>query len=258
MDENLNTSPVENQEQAAPQLSPVEQEALEQGWVPKDQYQGDEHKWVDAGEFLRRGELFKKIESQSREIKDVRRALVEMKKLHASVREVEYQRALDTLKAQKKEALENNDADAVIAADERIDLIKEQQRQLQVETVETPQTGEEHPEFVNWKSKNQWYVNSGPMKAFADALGAELAQEGLPPSEVLRRVEAEVKKEFPHKFRNPNQARPNAVEGAGRPAGGDKGFQLTSDERKVMQTFVRTGVMTEAEYIKELKRVKGV
>lgn len=260
MDENLNTPPIENQEPApqAPQLSAVEQEAMESGWVPKDQYQGDEHKWVDAGEFLRRGELFKKIENQSREIKDVRRALVEMKKLHASVREIEYQRALDTLKAQKKEALENNDADAVIAADERIDLIKEQQRQLQVETVETPQTGEEHPEFVNWKSKNQWYVNSGPMKAFADALGAELARDGIPPSEVLRRVESEVKKEFPHKFRNPNQARPNAVEGAGRSAGGDKGFQLTSDERKVMQTFVRTGVMTEAEYIKELKRVKGV
>jgi len=260
--EQENQTPELNQEAnaapEAPQLSPVEQEALASGWVPKDQYQGEEHKWVDAGEFLRRGELFKKIENQSREIKDVRRALVEMKKLHANVQEIEYKRALETLRAQKKEALENNDADAVIAADERIDLIKEQQRQLQAETVEPVQSGEEHPEFVNWKTRNAWYVNSGPMKAFADALGADLARQGMPPSEVLRKVEAEVKKEFPHKFRNPNQDRPGAVEAPSSRSGGDKGFQLSPDERRVMQTFVRTGVMTEAEYIKELKRVKGV
>lgn len=242
-----------------PSYSPVEQEAIENGWVPKEQYNGEEHKWVDAAEFLRRGELFKKIENQSRELKDVKRALIEMRKLHASVQEVEYKRALDTLRAQKKEALENGDADAVIAADERIDLVKEQQRQLSAETVEPEQSGAQHPEFVAWTEKNQWYVNSNPMRAFADALGADLARQGLPPSEVLKKVEAEVRKEFPHKFTNPKQARPGAVESpSGRGAGNTKGFTLSQDERRIMQTFVRTGVMTEEEYIRDLKKIKGV
>lgn len=250
--------PQEGEQIEAPELTPVEQEALAAGWVPKDQFNGEEHKWVDAGEYLRRGELFKKIENQSKELKDVKRALQEMKKLHSEVREVEYKRALETLKAQKKAALEDGDAEAVIAADERIDLIKEQQRALQTEQAEVPQSGEEHPEFVEWKSKNSWYVSSGPMKAFADALGAELAQQGLTPSQVLRKVEEEVKKEFPHKFQNQRAARPSAVEGPSGRGGSSSGFTMTPEEKRIMHTFVRTGVMTEAEYIKELKRVKGV
>jgi len=44
--------------------TPVELQARDSGWVPKEEYKGEEHKWVDAGEFLRRGELFKKIEDQ--------------------------------------------------------------------------------------------------------------------------------------------------------------------------------------------------
>lgn len=240
-----------------PELSPVQQEALSSGWVPKEEFNGDTEKWVDAAEFLRRGELFKKIEAQGRELKDVRRALVEMKKLHASVQEVEYKRALDTLKAQKKAALEEGDADAVIAADERIDLVREQQRQLVVPE-DVPQQAEEHPEFVEWKSKNSWYVSSTPMKAFADALGAELAQQGLTPPQVLRRVEEEVRKEFPNKFQNPRQNRASAVEsGNVKTVSGSGSYTLSPDERRVMQTFVRTGVMTEKEYIAELKKVKG-
>lgn len=257
-EQNLPQEGLETTEQVTPELTPVEQEALNSGWVPKDQFNGDEHKWVDAAEYLRRGELFKKIESQSKELKDVKRALQEMKKLHSEVREVEYKRALETLKAQKKAALEEGDADAVIAADERIDLIKEQQRALQQETPEVPQSGEEHPEFVEWKSRNSWYTSSTPMKAFADALGAELASQGLTPPQVLRKVEEEVKKEFPHKFQNPRQARPSAVESTSGRGGAASGFQLTPEEKRVMHTFVRTGVMTEADYIKELRKVKGL
>jgi len=257
MDEEIKDGQEGQQEQEVT-LTPVQQEALASGWVPKEQYHGDQEKWVDAAEFLRRGELFKKIEAQSRELKDVRKALIEMKKLHSSVQEVEYKRALETLRAQKKAALEEGDADAVIAADERIDLVKEQQRQLAVQE-DIPQAGEEHPEFVEWKSKNSWYVNSTPMKAFADALGAELSAKGLTPQQVLKQVEEEVRKEFPNKFQNPRQNRASAVEsGNGKSSSGGGSLQLSPDERRIMQTFVRTGVMTEAEYIKELKRVKGV
>jgi hypothetical protein len=254
--ENENVAP-EGTEQA-PELSPVQQEALDSGWVPKEDFHGDQEKWVDAAEFLRRGELFHKIEAQSREVKDLRKALVEMKKLHASVREVEYTRALDTLKAQKKNALEEGDADAVIAADERIDMVREQQRQLQYEPADIPQTGAEHPEFVAWTAKNSWYVNNNPMRAFADALGQELSAQGLTPPQVLKKVEEEVRKEFPNKFQNPRQARPSSVEGSTPKGSSSGGFQLSPDERRIMNTFVRSGAMTEAAYIADLKKIKGI
>lgn len=246
-----------------PQLSAAETQAMEAGWVPKEEYlkreDAEEHKWVDAGEFLRRGELFKKIEDQSKQLKDVRNALSELKKLQGQVREVEYKRALDALKAQKKAALEDGDADAVMAAEDRIELVKEQVKQFQEEPQEQSNTGSEHPEFVAWTEQNSWYKNSTPMKAFADALGQELARAGNSPSEVLRKVAAEVRKEFPNKFRNPNQDRPGAVEsgkGSGTSRAGS--FQLTDEERRVMHTFIRTGVFkSEKEYVDELKKVRG-
>jgi len=252
-----NNTPAEG-EGTQPEISPVEQEALDSGWVPKEEFNGDEHKWVDAAEFLRRGELFKKIEVQNRELKDVKRALMDMKKLHADVREVEYQRALETLRAQKKSALEEGDADAVIAADDRIDLIKEQQRQLKTEPEPSIEAGEQHPIFVEWTARNSWYTSSTPMKAFADALGAELARDGLTPPQVLKKVEEEVRKEFPNKFRNPRQDRPSGVESSTPRGKTTAKFDLTPDERRIMNNLVRQNVLTEEKYIADLKKVKGL
>ena len=242
------------------ELTPVELEAKDSGWVPKDEYKGDDHKWVDAGEFLRRGELFKKIEDQSKQLKDVRSALNEMKKLQGQVREVEYKRALDTLRQQKKEALIDGDAEAVIAAEERIDLVKEQVKQLQSQPADVQEdSGAQHPEFVAWTEQNSWYKSSSPMKAFADALGQDLARAGNSPSEVLRKVAAEVRKEFPARFNNPNREKPSTVEsGKGSGTSSSTKFVLSDEERRIMNTFIRTGAFkTEAEYINELKKVRG-
>jgi hypothetical protein len=239
--------------------TPTELKAIESGWVPKEEFSGDEHKWVEAGEFLRRGELFKKIEDQGKQLKDVRSALNEMKKLNGQIQEVEYKRALDTLKAQKKVALEDGDAAAVIAADDRIEMVREQQKEMQRQSpVAQSDEGSEHPEFVAWTEQNNWYKSSTPMKAFADALGQELARAGNSPSEVLKKVAVEVRKEFPNKFRNPNQDKPGAVEGGqGRGVQSTGKFTLSDEERTIMNKFVRQNVMTEKEYIEQLKKVRG-
>lgn len=240
-------------------LSEAEIQAKEQGWVPKDEFNGEEHSWVDAGEFLRRGQLFKKIEDQNKQLKDVRFALNEMKKLHANVREAEYKRALESLKAQKITALEEGDAKTVIDVEEQIDLVRQHQSVLQKEQTTIPEP-ESHPEFTAWTERNTWYERFPAMRGYADALGRELAREGLKPAEVLQRVEVEVRKEFPNRFKNPNQEKANNVEGdgGGKASGSSKGFQLPADERRVMQSFVRNGVMTEAEYIKAYKDKFGV
>lgn len=245
------------EENTKPEPTEVELRAMESGWVPKEEYSGEEHKWVDAGEFLRRGELFKKIENQSKELKDVKKALDEMKKLHSQVREVEYKRALETLREQKKTALLEGDADALLAVEDKIDLVKEQQKLLAQEPVEPVE--QVNPEFQAWTERNNWYESNGPMKAFADALGTDLARTGMSPSNVLKEVEKQVRAEFPNKFRNPNQDKPGAVEGAkAKGASRISADNLSDDERRVMRTFVRTGVMTEEQYIKELNKVKGV
>lgn len=258
-DENLNGEQIA--EKTEVEYSPAEQEALAQGWVPKEEFQGDEHKWVDAGEFLRRGELFKKIEDQSKQLKDVKKALADMAKLNADIREHEYKRALESLKEQKKAALADGDADALIDIDDKIAAVREEQRELKANPPAPEQdteSGEVHPEFRAWVSQNQWYTSNGPMKAFADRLGQELQAAGNSPSEVLKKVAAAVREEFPNRFRNPNRDKPGSVESGGtRPAGKRETFQLTDDERRAMNRFVKLGALTEAEYIEQIKQVRG-
>lgn len=238
-------------------LSRVQEEAISQGWVPREEFQGDEDEFIDAAEFVRRGELFRKIESQSKELKDVKKALAGLAQHNAKIREVEYKRALDELKSQKKEALSEGDAERVVDIDEKIDLVKDQQKQLHTQQVQEA-VPEVHPELASWISKNPWYEANPEMRKFADRLGSALAGD-MSPSDVLKEVEKEVKIRFKDKFRNPNRDRPGAVEGAANRQGKsvEADMELTDVEKTVMKTLVDGGHITREEYLKQLKAVKG-
>lgn len=248
-----------NQEKTQVELTPIQEEAFAQGWVPKDEFDGDPEKFVDAAEFLRRGELFQKIESQSKEMKQLRKAMSELAKHNAKIREVEYDRAVQSLKAEKKQALAEGDADKVVEIDDRIDLVKDQQKQFtQQQFQETSIPQETHPELANWISKNSWYESDKKMRAYADTLGVQLANDGLTPREVLKEVEKEVKERFKEKFRNPNRDRVGAVEGVQtRPnTRSTSEYELTDTERTIMNTLIAQKVLTKDEYIAQLKAVK--
>ena len=59
----LNDAPVEtNTPESTPQVDSYEDEARNQGWKPKDEYEGDPTKWRPAKDFVERGELFGKID----------------------------------------------------------------------------------------------------------------------------------------------------------------------------------------------------
>lgn len=239
--------------------SKVQEEALSQGWVPKEEFDGDEERWVDAGEFVRRGELFRKIESQSKELKDVKRALNELAKHNSKVREVEYARAVDALKQQKKTALSEGDADRVVEIDDQLDLVKDQQKQLSQQKLQEVQQEIINPELTNWINKNGWYETDKKMRAYADTIGVQLHQDGLSPTEVLREVEKEVKERFKEKFRNPNRDKPGAVEGASvrSTRSSSAEMELSDVEKTIMKTLVDGGHLTKEEYMKQLAAVKS-
>jgi hypothetical protein len=244
--------------------SPVEIEARASGWVPKEEFHGDEYKWVDAGEFVRRAPLFQKIDLQTRELKELKKGLEALKQHHAQVRDTEYKRALEDLKAAKKDAFIEGDADKIVEIDDKLEAVKDAQRKFAAEqaTEAVRATDPEviHPEFAAWTRRNTWYETSKPMKAFADALGIELRASGMSPSDVLKQVESQVKEEFPQKFRNPNRDKAPAVEGTSKGGGKSQASgeaSLSDDERRIMNSIVRTGAMTKEQYIAELKKVKG-
>mgnify|MGYP003498403038 FL=1 len=259
MTEEIKTEQGAPEQHEAPQLTEIEQRALEMGWRPKEEFAGNEDDFIDAKEFVRRKPLFDKIESQSKEIKNVRKA-VEALKEHYSAREAAaVQTALSKLKEARQEAITNADGAAFDQIDTEIKRVEKEADRLQKLDAEQPQEPELHPEFVAWSKRNSWYSDVGYMRKWADDYGIELSRQGTAPGEVLKKVEAAVKKEFAHKFTNPNKAGAPDVEAGGRSSGGksaDK-FELTPQEEKVMKTLVSTKVMTKEDYIAQVKAMRN-
>lgn len=255
MTEEVNKDPIDPVEPTE-----VEKQAMEQGWVPKDQWNG-EGKWRDAESFLDRGELFGKIDRQNRELRSLKEAQHDFKRHLETVRATEYKRALADLKAQKKEALREGDADAVVEIDEQMEEVREEEFAARQAAASRPaqSNGEDHPEFVSWKNKNSWYSNNAEMRKFADAYGAGLRANGVSPSEVLRDVEATVKQKYATRFSNPNREKASAVEGNAGSAASTKAdkFKLSDGEHRMMKRIVATGAITEEKYIADLKLVKS-
>lgn len=250
------------EQQVAPELSPIEQKALEMGWRPKEEFEGEEDDFIDAKEFVRRKPLFDKIEGQSKELKAVRKAIDALKEHYSQREEAAVTSALKRLKAARKEAIENSDGENFENIDLEIKRVETEAAKIkELQRAET--VPEIHPEFTGWVNKNPWYRDTGYMRNWADDFGSKLhmANPDLTPSQVLKKVEEAVRKEFPHKFTNPNKQNAPDVENgrqAGRSTEG-KGnsveSQLDERSRKIMNDLVRSKTMTKDEYLKQWKEM---
>lgn len=252
-------SDLENTPAEPTESTPAEDQARAQGWVPKDEWQG-EGKWRDAEAFLDRGELFQKIDAQRREVRELRKTQEAFNAHLKTVRDAEYKRALATLRDEKKSALIDGDADKVIKADEQILAVTQEFAEAKRATAPQTRIDPNAPAaFQAWTARNAWYSDSNrAMKLFADNVGTDLHAQGLSASEVLQEVEAQVRKEFPEKFKNPNRDKPSAVEGGKGGVGGTSKevVNLSEMERKTMNTLVKAGVVTKEQYLADLKAVK--
>ena len=256
-------APVAQEQSNEPQQTQVEtssyeEQARAQGWVPREEYTGDPEKWRGPKEFVERGELFSKIDTMGKELKETRKALKMLQEHHSKVKETEYQNALQELKALQKKHLEEGNSDGYLEATELLTDLKAEQKAREVVTKTTPIQPD--PRFVQWADKNKWYQADPEMRKYADAIGLGYAQSnpGLDPEEVLEYVSTQVKYRFKDKFVNPNRTKPNSVEGSSSPSANKSSLELTEDEKRVMNTFVRQGIMTKEAYLEELKKMKGI
>ena len=245
-----------NQESTS-EVNPVEAKAREQGWTPKEEFEANPDnagkKWRDAEEFVDRGELFSKIDELSRKYKSTQKTLDQLNDHHKKVKESEYQRALATLKAQKKEALEEGDADALIEIDDRIADVKAAQKVERTTQAELPE------ELEQWIGKNPWYETDKEMADDADAIGIgyKAKHPSVSPAEVLSHVEKQMKKLYPEKFTNPNRPKAGVESPSTRGTSKSSSPQLTEEQERVVRNFERQGIMTRKEYIEQLKSYKG-
>lgn len=261
MSEELQNVP-EEQTQTNTEPTPVvdsyEDQAREQGWKPKEEYEGDPDKWRPAREFVERGELFGKIDIMGRELKETKKALKLLQEHNTKIKETEYKRAVDELKALQKKHLEEGNSDGYLETTELLTDIKAEQKAREVTAQNTPKQPDIR--FTEWVDQNKWYSSDAEMRDYADVVGMGYAQKnpGLDPEDVLKFVTAQVKVRYRDKFQNPNRNKPSTVEGTNTTSSPKtNSFELTDDERKVMNTFIRTGAMTKEEYIAQVKQMRG-
>ena len=271
MDEVIQAAPVEEQQPAEVQQTeqqphiesdPYESEAREQGWRPKEEFEGDPEKWRPAKEFVERGELFGKIDTLGKELKETKKALKMLQEHNSKVKETEFKRAVEELKGLQKKHLEEGNSDEYLNTTELLTDLKAEQKAREVlnQQQAEQQKNQVDPRFTEWSAKNTWYTKDQEMRQFADTLGLGYAQAnpGIDPDVVLEYVSKQVKQAFRDRFENPNRNKPSAVEGASTPSTAKKdSIELSDDERRVMNTFIRQGVMTKDEYIAQVKAMRG-
>lgn len=268
-EENSNTEV--NEVQAA-----TEKEARLLGWVPKEEFRDGDH-WVDAETFVRRGKeinpilrknnetLLKKLEERDREIAEVKKVAKEFEKFqkeNAERKVQELQKELNTLKEQKKTAVTQGDGDAVVAIDDQIEIIKEQQREAKKapETVveSSPQATQTlDPVITQWMGENAWFGGDQRLTKLADTIGYKinLAYPELSGKAFFDKLDEELQEVLPEQYRKPGK-RSSPVEGAGgsssRPSSTKKGFeQLPPDAKAACTKFVKQGLMTQEQYLAE-------
>jgi hypothetical protein len=254
------TTEVKTEAPAKKEPSAIELKAMEMGWRPVEEWDGDPEEFVDAKEYVGRQPLFEKIQSQGKALKETNKALEALKNHYTRVQEAAVRKAIEELEAQRANAVNDGDGDTFKRLDKKIkDAEKEVDEIKRIQQAPLVQEQPaEHPAFAQWKKQNPWYTASAPMRAFATQLGYDLAAQGMSPEEVLKEVEKEVRKEFPHKFRNPNKdTAPNVENGRGKGAA-TKSLEddMTDAERGIMNTLVRGGHITKEKYLADLKIVK--
>ena len=122
------------------------------------------------------------------------------------------QQELEEVKREYKNAYEAGDADALVAAQEKMTAIKMKAERVNnfkpapvQETkpvVQTPQATTFDEKAVAWQRNNDWFGSDEEMTSFALGLHSKLVKEGVDPrsDEYYERVNTRVRQVFPEKF----------------------------------------------------------
>lgn len=244
-------------------FSEAEQRAYEKGWRPKEEWDESSGKpWISAEEFERRGELFSRIESQNKEIKELKKAFDMLVDHNRKLEEADKNAAIERLNAMRAEAISNNEGAKVVKIEEQIEEVKKIETKLPEPSKTTSAA------FDKWVADNNWYLEDKELHSFADSLGVgyKIQNREKSDEEVYEYVTNNIKKLFPEKFGKPAKKEEAPVDSSPRNRSSSttssksiKVSDLSDDEKKVMNVFVKQRkIMTQDQYLEQLAAAKGI
>lgn len=263
-----NTEVTESKANGTTEPTDMEAKARRMGWIDKERFNGPDHRFVDAEEFVHKGETELPIlRERSRKQDDTIVAMgkaqdamrADMKKIADNMaieQKRNYEKGVAAATTRQRTAAEEGDMPAFDAATAEIAAATPP-----VET-EVPAADAAQPvptEITEFTNKHKgWYMSDLNMTAYADREFEEISKKypGFPLQQQLDAVEASVRKEYPNQFGNPNRNNPGEVEGGGSPPPktpkGKKFSDLPPEAQEMCDTLIRNKVIPDREaYIKE-------
>lgn len=263
--------PVVEKKPDEPEQSEVEKLAMKIGWNPNHK-EGDRD-YKTAEEFILSSKDIqttqtKQNKSLKREIDDLKRSIGNLRGHYDTFYGVQVKALksrIKDLQVRKKEAVEDGDSEAVAMIDNQINEINAIPDALPQDNASEPSE-----EFIEWQDENEWYTEDPEMHLYADKIGQEYAQKGLPLKKVFELVTRDVKKIFPEKFESQKKEEPvpkkktpqtAPVEGATETRRSSAKSKYTikdlSDEQKaIAKDFAAKGIMTVEQYIEQLTEIE--
>lgn len=166
----------------------IEQQARDMGWRPQEEWKGNPDKWVDAQEFVERGEQILPIlrannrrlnddlltmrqnnDRLSQELEATRSIVQNLEKHFTESTERQLAEQRKALKAELRDAVEDRDVDRELEVREQLDQLTEAEREAKKKQQEnkeklskTPPKGGKtdpdiDPDFETWKKENPWF-----------------------------------------------------------------------------------------------------
>lgn len=262
---------VENNQEEVTEISQAEQLARSQGWRPKEEWEGNEDKWVDYKEFNFRGELMDRIKRQNSEVSELRQVVQDLVRHNQEISKKDHKRVMDGLKVEKIKAIEEGNAEKAVEIDDMIDDMKNKVNQPSQNPTSIPPDVQRRiqDDFSQWKAENTWYGSDSEITREADELGMDKAirkerqlRRPLGPDdlkEIYDEVTKSMRKLYPEKFHNQNRAKPAAVASSTvgtSKEGGKKKYtinDLPEEARSIARRFEKQGVMSVHDYAMQLK-----
>lgn len=177
----------------------VQKQAEAMGWIPPTRYKGEPERFIDAQEYLERGEqVLPIVRSENRKLREqqsalqqqlnattaalnaANKAIEEINVRHSVATQKAVERAREELKAELAKASEDGDHARVAEITDKMVELREAAKEPAAKK-EEPAAPEfkPAPELVAWQEANPWFGTDRRKTALAIAIGQELREQGI-------------------------------------------------------------------------------
>lgn len=180
----------------------IEQEARGMGWVPQDKFKGNPDHWVDAEEFVKRGQTLmpilasnnrrmkeellsrdQKIDTLEQTLARTTQAMERLEQHYTAANKRAVENAKAQLKEELKQAREDRDVDAEFEILDKIKDVDKLQEELDKKPEEPAPKKDEpkptlSPEVTAWMAENDWYNKDKTKTKHFNRVAEDLRDDG--------------------------------------------------------------------------------